>query len=76
MWHAIGLLSSVASPKKKAAVFGSYGWGGEALKLVADRLSGMKLKVFEENYRARLVPSADEEAELREYCDRLADWVG
>ena len=76
MWNAIGLLSSVASQGKKAAVFGSYGWGGEALKLVADRLSGMKLKVFEENYRARLVPSTDEESELRAYCDRFAEWVG
>lgn len=76
MWHAIGLLSTVASQSKKAAVFGSYGWGGEALKLVAERLSGMKLKVFEENYRARLVPSEQETAELQQYCDRFAEFIG
>ncbi len=76
IWDMVNLFSTVYRTGKKAAVFGSYGWGGEGAKLVADRLSGLKLKVFEEQYRARLIPSDDEMTELGEYAKRLAEFIG
>ncbi|MEP0827431.1 MAG: FprA family A-type flavoprotein [bacterium] len=75
IWDIINLFSTVSSVGKKAAVFGSFGWGGEGIKLVADRLSGLKLKVFEENFRARLVPSETELNEIAAYCSRLAAFL-
>lgn len=75
VWHITNLLSTVYRLGKKAAVFGSYGWGGEGPKLVAERLAGLKLKVFEEDYRARLIPSDDELAELTAYAGRLAEFL-
>jgi len=59
---------------KKAAVFGSYAWGGEGVKLVAERLAGLKLKLFEEQFRARLIPSENEMTELSMYVSRLAEF--
>lgn len=76
VWDFVNLFSTVYSIGKKAAVFGSYGWGGEGAKMVAERLSGLKMKVFEEQYRARLVPSEDEKTELREFGKRLAEYIG
>jgi flavorubredoxin len=76
IWDFVNLFSTVYSIGKKAAVFGSYGWGGEGAKMVADRLSGLKMKVFEEQYRARLVPSDDEKTELRAFGQRLAEYLG
>ncbi len=76
IWDTVNLFSTVYSIGKKAAVFGSYGWGGEASKLVAERLSGLKLKVFEENYRARLIPSEEEMAGVVEYSQKLAEFIG
>lgn len=76
VWDLVGLFSTVYSIGKKAAVFGSYGWGGEGIKLVADRLAGLKLKVYENQYRARLVPSDDEMTELQSFTSGFADFVG
>jgi len=76
VWDFVNLFSTVYSIGKKAAVIGSYGWGGEAAKLVSDRLSGLKLKVFEENFRARLIPSDEEMAALEDYTARLAEFIG
>jgi len=76
VWDFVNLFSTVYSIGKKAAVIGSYGWGGEAARLVSDRLSGLKLKVFEENYRARLIPSDEEIAALKDYAARLAEFIG
>ncbi|HUV31727.1 MAG TPA: FprA family A-type flavoprotein [Acidobacteriota bacterium] len=73
-WDLLNLFSTVDRTGKKAAVIGSYGWGGEGIKLVAERLAGLKLKVFEENYRARLVPSEDDMAALSEYASRVAQF--
>ncbi len=75
VWNILSLLNTVSYTGKKAAVFGSYGWGGEGIKLVADRLSGMRFKVFEENYRARLIPSDEEMAEITDYTNRLDDFL-
>ena len=76
IWDLCSLFSTVYSIGKKAAVFGSYGWGGEGAKMVAERLSGMKLKVHEEQYRARLIPSDEEMAELKTFADGFAEFVG
>jgi flavorubredoxin len=75
VWDLVSYFSTVYSIGKKAAVFGSYGWGGEGIKLVAERLAGLKLKVFEENFRARLVPSEEELADLDRYCRDLIEFI-
>ena len=75
IWDIMNLIATVGSLGKKAAVFGSYGWGGEGTKLVAERLAGLRLKVFEEIYRARLIPSDAELQSLDEYCARLINFL-
>lgn len=75
IWDVINLIPTVGSLGKKAAVFGSYGWGGEGTRLVAERLTGLKLKVFEEIFRARLIPSDTELQSLEEYCVRLIGFL-
>ncbi len=75
IWDVVDLFATVGSLGKKAAVFGSYGWSGEGTKLVSERLSGLKLKVFDEIYRARLLPSDDELRQLDDYCARLIGFL-
>ena len=74
-WDAVNLLSTVSIKGKKAAVFGSYGWGGEGLRLVTDRLNGLRLTTFEENYRAKLVPSDEEMAAAVAWAGQVADFI-
>lgn len=42
------------------SVFGSYGWSGEAIKMVQDILSTMRMKLAAEPVRVRMAPSEDE----------------
>lgn len=76
IWNLVNLFSTVYSVGKKAVVFGSYGWGGEGVKLVATRLSGLKLKVFEENFRTRLIPSDGDLKEMENYTKKVVDFIG
>jgi len=75
IWDAVNLISTVHTFGKKAAVFGSYGWSGEGAKLVGERLTGLRLKVFPEQYRARLVPSGEDMAEVKRFSSKLADFI-
>ncbi len=72
IWDLLSLFSTVYSLGKKAAAFGSYGWGGEAPKLVLDRLAGLKLKVYPEPLKARLIPSESEIAEVKTFVENIA----
>lgn len=44
---------------KSAAVFGCYGWSGEAVKIVEDILKSLKFKIVEEGYKLRMIPSEE-----------------
>jgi flavorubredoxin len=67
MWKTMALLSVAALPARRVAgVFGSFGWSGEAAKLVEARLAGIGYKLPAESVRARFAPTAEDLARCRE----------
>jgi anaerobic nitric oxide reductase flavorubredoxin len=57
-----GLLEMVKGLKfkqKKAAAFGSYGWSGEAVKLLTEDLTTAGFEIVNEGHRAIWVPDED-----------------
>ena len=58
---------------KKAAAFGSYGWSGEAVKLIENYLRMLKLDVVLEGVSSRFSPSDDEERSIREFGQKFAE---
>jgi flavorubredoxin len=63
--HAIGglleMMHGLKFKNKKAAAFGSYGWSGEAVKLISERLVGAGFALVDEGIRTLWVPDADAE---------------
>jgi flavorubredoxin len=75
VWDLISCIDLINTKGKVYGVFGSYGWSGEACPLIAQHLSAMKLKVFEEPFTTVFNPSDETIGELEKYADRLADSV-
>lgn len=71
----IGELLSAVHPylmkSKPAAAFGSFGWSGEAVGFITQRLDQLKARTME-GYRARLNPSEEELAGAREFARSFA----
>ena len=67
IWDLLSSLTVVNVKGKLAAAFGSYGWSGEAVRLIEDRLRGLKLRVPLEGFRLKLVPTEEE----LETCHKL-----
>ncbi|MGZ8225658.1 MAG: FprA family A-type flavoprotein [Methylococcaceae bacterium] len=72
VWDLLSSLVVVNLKSKLGGVFGSYGWTGEAVKMVEDRLRGLKLRVPIPGLRIKLIPT-DEEIQLcRAFGQELA----
>lgn len=72
IWDLLSSLTSVNIKGKLGAAFGSYGWSGEAVRLIEDRLRGLKLRVPIEGLRIKLVPDATELEQCRSLGESLA----
>ncbi len=72
------ILSSLATVKIKGMVggaFGSYGWSGEAVKIISDRMKSIKFKAVEPGVRVRLIPTEEELAKCVEYGTLIGDAI-
>ncbi len=75
VWHALSLFSLVTPKAKNAAVFGSFGWSGEAVKMVEDRLKGLRFKLPVESLSFRFRPTDEDMARCREFGVAVAESV-
>lgn len=60
LWDLLSSLTMVDVKGKLGAAFGSYGWSGEAVPMIEDRLRRLKLRVPVQGVKARLAPTPDE----------------
>jgi flavorubredoxin len=74
-WHALSLFSLVTPKAKIAAAFGSFGWSGEAVKLIEERLKGLRFKLPVPALTLRFAPTADNLRECREFASQVAAHV-
>jgi flavorubredoxin len=61
---------------KTASAFGSYGWSGEAIKMVQDILTAMRIKVSPEPIKFRMTPSPQDLETCVEFGRKFAEDVG
>jgi flavorubredoxin len=57
---------------KPAAVFGSYGWSGEAVDLIENNLKGLKLKVVQ-TYKSKFSPGEEKAQQLVAFGKNFAE---
>ena len=72
IWDLLSSLAVVNVKGKLAGAFGSYGWTGEAVVMLEDRLRGLKLRVPVPGVRVKLIPTEEELEQCREFGRGLA----
>ena len=72
VWDLLSSLTAVSLRGKLGAAFGSFGWSGEAVPMIEDRLRGLKLRVPVKGVRARLIPTELELDACRDLGRELA----
>ncbi len=75
VWDLLAGVDAINCRKKPVAVFGSFGWSGEAVPNLIARLTGLKTAVVGEGLKVCFVPTdADLEA-AKEYGRQLASAI-
>lgn len=75
VWDVLSVVSPINVRGKLAAAFGSYGWSGEAVKLLEDRMRGLKFKVVESGLRFNFTPSDEDLRTTAEFADKFAEML-
>ncbi|MGZ5076877.1 MAG: FprA family A-type flavoprotein [Methylobacter sp.] len=72
VWDLLSSLAVINLKSKLGGAFGSYGWTGEGVKMVEDRLRGLKLRVPIPGLRIKLIPTEEEINRCREFGYEMA----
>ena len=72
IWHLLSHIDAVNFAKRPVALFGSYGWSGEALANVRSRLAGLKANVFADELKVIFTPTEEDLAKAREFGKSFA----
>ncbi|MEW6231334.1 MAG: FprA family A-type flavoprotein [Chloroflexota bacterium] len=72
IWDLLSSFVTIKVKGKVGAAFGSYGWSGEGVPLVEQRLKDLKLKVPEPGIRVVLAPTEEDLTNCREFGRRVA----
>jgi NADH oxidase (H2O-forming) len=67
IYKMFALINPIRDKGKPAAAFGSYGWSGEAVKIIENQLRILKLNVLQEGIAARFCPNETETESIRQF---------
>jgi NADH oxidase (H2O-forming) len=67
VYRLFSVINPLRDKGKKAAAFGSYGWSGEAVKLIEGQLKALKLNVVMEGISAKFSPTDQKHEQMVEF---------
>ncbi len=72
-WDLLSLVNPIINRGKAAAAFGSYGWSGEGVVMLTQRLSSLKFKTLNPGLKFNFVPSEEEYKGADEFVYKFID---
>jgi flavorubredoxin len=73
VWDLLSSLAVVNLKGKLGGAFGSYGWSGEAVPMIEDRMRGLKMRIPHEGLRVKLIPTDEELERCRSFGRQVAE---
>jgi flavorubredoxin len=64
VYRMFALINPLRDRGKKAAAFGSYGWSGEAVKIIENQLRTLKLNVVMEGMSSKFYPGEQKQEQM------------
>ncbi|MGF1583975.1 MAG: FprA family A-type flavoprotein [Bacteroidales bacterium] len=72
VYKMFALINPIRDKGKLAASFGSYGWSGEAVKIIEDNLRNLKLEISDAGYGGKFYSHAEKTEELKNFGKNFA----
>jgi flavorubredoxin len=75
VYKLFSLINPLRDKSKIAGAFGSYGWSGEAPKIILENLRNLKLKVFDDTAAVKFLPGNDKVFSVKDWGRRFAEFI-
>lgn len=71
IYKLFAIINPLRDKGKLAGAFGSYGWSGEASKMINNSLQQLKLKVLDDGVFVKFSPNSEEQQQALEYGEKF-----
>ena len=72
IWDALSRIDAINSRAKYAGAFGSYGWSGEAVDMIKNRLTMLNFKFIGDGIKVLFKPTKEDLQKISEYTIEIA----
>lgn len=72
VWDMLASVDAINTHGKPAGAFGSYGWSGEAVPMLKDRLEHLKFKFIGDGFRVIFKPTENDLNAMKSYAAEVA----
>ena len=72
VWDVLSSIDAINTRGKAAGVFGSYGWSGEAVGMMKDRLCALQYKVKGDGIKVNFMPTEEDLKAMEDYAVEVA----
>ncbi|MFL0267750.1 FprA family A-type flavoprotein [Candidatus Clostridium radicumherbarum] len=73
VWDILSVVCAITNRGKAAAAFGSYGWSGEGVKMLTDRLKSLKFKVVENGLMFKFVAFEEDYKKADDFIEKFLE---
>lgn len=73
VWDVLSIVCAITNRGKAAGAFGSYGWSGEGVQMMTDRLKSLKFKTVDEGLRFNFVPSEEDFIRAEDFAAKFVE---
>jgi len=75
VYRMFAVINPMRDKGKKAAAFGSFGWSGEAVKLIENQLKALKLNVVMEGMSSKFSPNDEKHRQMVDFGRTFARYL-
>jgi NADH oxidase (H2O-forming) len=75
VYKLFSVINPLRDKSKVAGSFGSYGWSGEAPRIIGETLRNLKLRIYEDQAVMKFYPGEEKENELRDFGRKFARFI-
>lgn len=75
VWDLLSVICAITNRGKAAGAFGSYGWSGEGVRMLSDRLKSLKFKVVEEGLMFKFVPYEEDYKKADDFVNKFIELI-
>lgn len=75
VWDVLSMVCAITNRGKAAAAFGSYGWSGEGVPMMTERLRSLKFKVVDPGLKFNFVPSLSDYKNADEFTEKYVAMI-